>query len=138
MLYFRMQGQSINQAACDIAREVAAEGGALIAGGICQTPSYLSGLGKAAVQSEFRKQVKVFIDNRVDFLICEVRGFLIVWFVRNFMSRSSPLLFTCLCVVRLTLAMAPDWSELFTYAPDRNRIKPVPSEKTHRLRQYID
>jgi betaine-homocysteine S-methyltransferase len=69
------QGQSINQAACDIAKEVAAEGGALVAGGISQTPSYLSGLGKAAVQSEFRKQVQVFVENKVDFLICEVRAF---------------------------------------------------------------
>lgn len=64
-------GRNINQAACDIAKEVAVDGGALVAGGICQTPSYLSGKGKAAVQSEFRKQVQVFVDNGLDFLICE-------------------------------------------------------------------
>lgn len=64
-------GKAINQAACDIAAEVAREGGALVAGGISQTPTYLSGKGKAAVQEEFRKQVKVFADNKVDFLICE-------------------------------------------------------------------
>jgi len=65
-------GQAINQAACDIAREVANEGeDVLVAGGISQTPSYLSGKGKEAVQGEFRKQLKVFLDNKVDFMICE-------------------------------------------------------------------
>jgi betaine-homocysteine S-methyltransferase len=65
-------GQAINQAACDIAREVANEGdGVFVAGGISQTPTYLSGKGKEAVQAEFRKQVKVFVENKVDFMICE-------------------------------------------------------------------
>lgn len=64
-------GSDINDAACKIAREVAEEGDALVAGGISQTPTYLSGKGKAAVQAEFRKQVEVFTKNKVDFLICE-------------------------------------------------------------------
>lgn len=64
-------GNDINNAACKIAREVADEGDALVAGGISQTPSYLSNKGKAAVQAEFRKQVQVFVSNQVDFLICE-------------------------------------------------------------------
>lgn len=64
-------GKAINQAACDIAAEVAREGDALVAGGISQTPTYLSGKGKGAVQAEFRKQVEVFVENNVDFLICE-------------------------------------------------------------------
>ncbi|KAG8183989.1 hypothetical protein JTE90_001520 [Oedothorax gibbosus] len=64
-------GADINEAACRIAREVANEGDALVAGGISQTPTYLSGLGKASVQQEFRKQVDVFIKNKCDFLICE-------------------------------------------------------------------
>jgi betaine-homocysteine S-methyltransferase len=64
-------GQAINQAACDIAKQVAGEGGALVAGGISQTPTYLSGKGKTAVQAEFRKQVEVFVKNGMDFLICE-------------------------------------------------------------------
>ena len=62
----------INQRACDIAKEVAAEGDALVAGGICQTPTYLSGFGKEAVQKEFEKQLNVFIENKVDFMIAEV------------------------------------------------------------------
>jgi len=64
-------GANINQAACDLAREVANEGDALVLGGVCQTPTYLSGKGKAAVQKEFEKQVQVFKDNKVDFLLAE-------------------------------------------------------------------
>lgn len=64
-------GRAINQAACDLATEVANEGGCLVLGGICQTPTYLSGKGKAAVQAEFKKQVDTFVDNKVDFLLCE-------------------------------------------------------------------
>jgi len=64
-------GSAINTAACNLAKEVAAEGGALTLGGICQTPSYLSGKGKVAVQQEFRKQIDVFVKNGMDFLLCE-------------------------------------------------------------------
>ncbi|KAI8479601.1 hypothetical protein Bbelb_390450 [Branchiostoma belcheri] len=64
-------GSKINQAACDIAKEVADEGGCLVAGGISQTPTYLSGKGKEAVQAEFRKQIKIFVANDVDFLLAE-------------------------------------------------------------------
>ncbi|KAJ7385442.1 hypothetical protein OS493_016526 [Desmophyllum pertusum] len=62
----------INQAACDLAREVANEGDALVAGNICQTPSYMSGLGKEVVQKEFQKQIDVFVKNDVDFLLGEL------------------------------------------------------------------
>ena len=62
----------MNQAACDLAREVANEGGALVAGNISNTPSYLAGKGKEAVQAEFKKQLDVFVKNDVDFLIGEV------------------------------------------------------------------
>jgi len=64
-------GAMVNQRACDIAREVANEGDALVAGGLSQTPTYLTGLGKEAVQNEFEKQLKVFVDNKVDFMIAE-------------------------------------------------------------------
>jgi len=78
-------GAMINQRACEIAREVANEGDALVAGGICQTPSYLSGKGKANVQKEFEKQLKVFIDNKVDFMIAEYFEHVeeIVWAVES-------------------------------------------------------
>jgi len=61
----------VNDEACRLAREVADEGGALVAGGICQTPTYLSGGGKEKVQQEFQKQVDSFMRNKVDFIICE-------------------------------------------------------------------
>jgi len=63
--------RGINDAACRIAREVAEEGDAMVAGGLSQTPTYLTGMGKAAVQAEFKKQVDVFVENGVDFLIAE-------------------------------------------------------------------
>jgi len=62
---------SINQAACKIAREVANEGDALVLGGVCQTPTYLSGLGKEKVQAEFKKQCDAFVAEKVDFLLAE-------------------------------------------------------------------
>ena len=67
----------MNQAACDLAREVANEGDALVAGNLSQTPSYMSGLGKEVVQREFQKQVDIFVKNDVDFLLGEVREFLL-------------------------------------------------------------
>lgn len=63
--------QGINVASCKIAKEVAAEGGALVLGGLSQTPSYLSGLPKSSVQAEFQKQIDCFVKNGVDFLLCE-------------------------------------------------------------------
>lgn len=62
----------INAAACKIAREVANEGGALVAGGLSQCPTYLSGQPKEKVQAEFKVQLDQFVKNEVDFLICEV------------------------------------------------------------------
>jgi Homocysteine S-methyltransferase len=60
------------RAAAKLAKEVAAEGGALTLGGVSQCPSYLSGKSKEEVQAEFRKQVKVFVEEDLDFLLCEV------------------------------------------------------------------
>ncbi|XP_076333420.1 betaine--homocysteine S-methyltransferase 1-like [Tachypleus tridentatus] len=67
----KFTGRDINNAACKLAREVAEEGDCLVAGGLSQTPTYLSGRNKEKVQEEFRKQVAVFTENGVDFLICE-------------------------------------------------------------------
>lgn len=64
-------GAEINRRAAELAKQVAAEGDALTLGGICQCPSYLSGAGKAKVQEEFRKQIQVFVDTDLDFLLCE-------------------------------------------------------------------
>jgi hypothetical protein len=53
--------------------QVAAEGGALTLGGISKCPSYLSGMTKADVQKEFKNQIDVFVSEKMDFLLCEVR-----------------------------------------------------------------
>lgn len=67
-----LQGAQINEAACDLAREVANEGDALVAGGVSQTPSYLSCKSEKEVKAIFKKQLDVFIKKNVDFLIAEV------------------------------------------------------------------
>lgn len=67
-----LQGAQINEAACDLAREVANEGDALVAGGVSQTPSYLSCKSETDVKAIFKKQLDVFLKKNVDFLIAEV------------------------------------------------------------------
>lgn len=64
-------GSAINKRASELAKKVADEGGALTLGGICQCPTYLSGASKESVQEEFRKQIKVFVEAGLDFLLCE-------------------------------------------------------------------
>eukprot|EP00093_Oithona_nana_P006743 06743.XXX_138318_137050_1 [CDS] Oithona nana genome sequencing. len=64
-------GSAINMRASELAKKVADETGALTLGGICQCPTYLSGAGKEAVQEEFRKQINVFVEAGLDFLLCE-------------------------------------------------------------------
>ena len=72
----RIGVEAINREACRIAKEVAAEGDALVLGGISQCPTYLSGGTKEAVQAEFRKQIKFFVEEGLDFLLCEVNRLL--------------------------------------------------------------
>lgn len=71
-LFLHPQGAQVNEAACDLAREVANEGDALVAGGVSQTPSYLSCKSETEVKAIFKKQLEVFIKKNVDFLIAEV------------------------------------------------------------------
>ncbi|KAL9957819.1 hypothetical protein ACROYT_G034767 [Oculina patagonica] len=66
------QTVKINQAACDLAKGVAQEGGVYFAGSICQTASlYLQGAGKDAVTKKFREQIEIFLQNNVDLIIAE-------------------------------------------------------------------
>ena len=65
-------GAAINKRAAELAKKVADEGDALTLGGISQCPTYLNDFGKEAVQEEFRKQIKVFVEAGLDFLLCEV------------------------------------------------------------------
>ena len=62
---------NVNQASCDLAKQVSEEFGCLWLGGVCQTPTYLNNGTKEKVQEEFRKQTKVFVENKADFLLAE-------------------------------------------------------------------
>jgi len=62
---------AINAAAVDIVREVGAPVGALIAGSLSQTPTYLTTKNKAKVIAEAKKQMTVFKEKKVDFMLCE-------------------------------------------------------------------
>lgn len=70
------QSTTINNAACDLAREVASEGDALVAGSLstvaCHHSIDAEGKGKEWVQEQFRKQCNVFRDKDVDFILAEV------------------------------------------------------------------
>lgn len=61
----------INEEGCRLANMAADEFGGIVAGGICQTPSFLSGASKHKVQEEFHKQCRAFQKGGVDFLIAE-------------------------------------------------------------------
>jgi len=61
----------INEEGCRLANMAADEFGGIVAGGICQTPSFLSGASKQKVQEEFHKQCRAFQKGGVDFLIAE-------------------------------------------------------------------
>ncbi|XP_077553600.1 S-methylmethionine--homocysteine S-methyltransferase BHMT2-like [Haemaphysalis longicornis] len=64
-------GEDVNEAACKLAREVASERNALVAGTLTETPFYACGRPKSEVQDVFRAQVDIFVKNKVDFIICE-------------------------------------------------------------------
>lgn len=61
----------VNAAACDLAREVAGEGDALVAGGLCQTSMYKHHKDEARIKKLFQLQLEVFARKNVDFLIAE-------------------------------------------------------------------
>ncbi len=66
----------MNQAACEIAFDVAKEHGNLVFGGISPTPTYAERKGdKSAVQAEVRKQCDILVRNNVDYLLAEVDTF---------------------------------------------------------------
>ncbi|XP_068167312.1 betaine--homocysteine S-methyltransferase 1-like [Antennarius striatus] len=64
-------GSQINDAACDLAREVANEGNALVAGGVSQTPCYLETHNETKVKAIFKKQMDDFLKKDIDFFIAE-------------------------------------------------------------------
>ena len=70
------QTTKINQAACDLAKEVAKEGGVYFAGCINQTAFlYSQDAGKDVVMKKFREQIEIFLQNNVDLIVAEVSCF---------------------------------------------------------------
>lgn len=67
-----IQGAQINKAACDLAREVASEGDALVAGCVSKTPCYENSHSETAVKAIFKKQMDDFLKKDIDFFIAEV------------------------------------------------------------------
>ncbi|XP_071504428.1 betaine--homocysteine S-methyltransferase 1-like [Diadema antillarum] len=63
--------EELNERACDLAREVADEGDALVAGSMGPVVAYEVGKGKDVVQNQFRQQCDVFSRKKVDFLVGE-------------------------------------------------------------------
>lgn len=55
---------------------MADEGDALVAGGVSQTPSYLSCKSETEVKKVFQQQLEVFLKKNVDFLIAEVNKYM--------------------------------------------------------------
>ncbi|KAI1900305.1 hypothetical protein AGOR_G00048610 [Albula goreensis] len=95
----QLTGRQINEAACDIAREVANEGDALVAGGVSQTPSYLSCKSESEVKAIFKKQLDVFVQKDVDFLIAEYFEHVeeAEWAVQVLQTTGKPVA-ACLCI----------------------------------------
>lgn len=67
-----IQGALINEAACDLAREVASEGDALVAGCVSKTPCYVNSHSETEVKAIFKKQMEDFLKKDIDFFIVEV------------------------------------------------------------------
>lgn len=73
------QWKTLNQVASDLAREVADEGGALVAGSLSPITAYKEKTeGKEFIQNEFKKQCDIFVEKKVDFLLGEVRFLLLI------------------------------------------------------------
>ncbi|KAG5281602.1 hypothetical protein AALO_G00074200 [Alosa alosa] len=91
--------QQINEAGCDLAREVANEGGALVLAGVSQTPIYRDRSSEAQVKAIVKKQLGVFLRKDVDFLIAEYFASVeeAVWAVEVLVTSGKPVAST-LCI----------------------------------------
>uniref|UniRef100_A0A3B5MVW4 Betaine-homocysteine methyltransferase n=1 Tax=Xiphophorus couchianus TaxID=32473 RepID=A0A3B5MVW4_9TELE len=116
----RFTGEQINEAACDLAREVADEGDALVAGGVSQTPSYLSCKSEEDVKAIFKKQIDVFVKKNVDFLIAEVcdghKTFVAADF-NMFDYGSQPIVFVSFSFSIITIIIA------VSFSPTDNKLR---------------
>ena len=61
----------MNKAACEMTRQVANEGNALVCGGLSPVTCFANGEGEAATREEFRMQIRIQED-ACDFLLAEV------------------------------------------------------------------
>ena len=76
-----LQVYNVNKAACEVVREIVdqdSDGYGLVAGGVSQTPAYLTFKDKEKVKEEVKKQLVVFKEQKVDLMICEVGFFSII------------------------------------------------------------
>uniref|UniRef100_A0A2R9B4F8 Betaine--homocysteine S-methyltransferase n=3 Tax=Hominidae TaxID=9604 RepID=A0A2R9B4F8_PANPA len=91
--------EDVNAAACDLAREVAGKGDALVAGGICQTSIYKYHKDEARIKKLFRQQLEVFAWKNVDFLIAEYFEHVeeAVWAVETLIASGKPVAAT-MCI----------------------------------------
>ncbi|XP_038066777.1 betaine--homocysteine S-methyltransferase 1-like [Patiria miniata] len=69
-----IDARTLNLQACDLARQVASQGDALVAGGLSPVMCYCVDKGKDNVQKEFKKQLDVFMEKDVDFVLGEFFG----------------------------------------------------------------
>ncbi|XP_012520031.1 PREDICTED: S-methylmethionine--homocysteine S-methyltransferase BHMT2 [Propithecus coquereli] len=91
--------EDVNTAACDLAKEVAGKGDALVAGGICQTSMYKYHKDEARIKKLFRQQLEVFTRKNVDFLIAEYFEYVeeAVWAVEVLKESGKPVAAT-MCI----------------------------------------
>uniref|UniRef100_A0A3B5MJD9 Betaine-homocysteine methyltransferase n=1 Tax=Xiphophorus couchianus TaxID=32473 RepID=A0A3B5MJD9_9TELE len=113
----RFTGEQINEAACDLAREVADEGDALVAGGVSQTPSYLSCKSEEDVKAIFKKQIDVFVKKNVDFLIAEPFTRFVAADFNMFDYGSQPIVFVSFSFSIITIIIA------VSFSPTDNKLR---------------
>ncbi|XP_049622507.1 S-methylmethionine--homocysteine S-methyltransferase BHMT2 [Suncus etruscus] len=110
--------EAVNAAACDLAREVADRGEALVAGGICQTSIYKRHKDEARIKRLFQLQLDVFIRKNVDFLIAEYFEYVeeAVWAVEVLKESGKP--------VAATMCIGPE-GDMHGVAPGDCAVKLV-------------
>ncbi|XP_033640100.1 betaine--homocysteine S-methyltransferase 1-like isoform X1 [Asterias rubens] len=69
-----IHARDLNLKACDLARQVASEGDALVAGGFSPVRPFSEDKSKEHIQAEFKKQADVFQEKKVDCLLGEFFG----------------------------------------------------------------
>ncbi|KAM9102147.1 S-methylmethionine--homocysteine S-methyltransferase BHMT2 [Sarcophilus harrisii] len=91
--------KDVNEASCDLAREVAEKGNALVAGGISQTSLYKSHKNKLEIKEIFQQQLEIFTRKNVDFLIAEYFEYCeeAVWAVEVLKESGKPVA-TTMCI----------------------------------------